>query len=304
MHHALKGTRVFLLSSATTRRSTETHLSNLDNLRPMDEEADKATTAPAFFSARSRALDPKAGERAAVILPARGGAPAPNFEHVERRALLLPGLLRPRDAEHCGDQVLAARSDWTAAFKGEQYSLGNAWYTHLETGKERLYLRDAATADAKVERALPGMQAQVRRWLSELVAAPVIPRPGFCGAGVHVFLPGSPVARRGGSVHFDLEGLRTDRERCARALSFVMMLTEPADGGGLRVWSATYRGEEHPTRDELRSTKETVRYRVGDGLVFPSHRLHQIEPFSGERPRVSIAAHAVEREDGTWECWF
>jgi hypothetical protein len=201
-------------------------------------------------------------------------------------------------------RVLEAEHLWTPAFKGAQHSLGNAWYTHLESGKERLYLRDAAKADAHVERVLPGLQAGVRALFEAFVDAPVRQRPGFCGAGVHIFLPDCPVARKGGSVHFDLEGLRSESERRARALSLVVMVQNADAGGGLRLWEARYTGRIRPSKREREAPYETVTYACGDAVFFESQRLHQIEPFRSKRARISITAHACKCEDGTWQAWF
>ncbi len=32
--------------------------------------------------------------------------------------------------------------------------------------------------------------------------------------------------------------------------------------------------------------------------------LHQIQPFEGDRDRVSITIHAAEIDDGLWDTWF
>jgi hypothetical protein len=220
------------------------------------------------------------------------------------RAVKMPGLLSVAVAESLARAVEQAEPQWVPAFNGDQFSLGNAWYTHLESGRERHYFRDAQKADGLVEQALPGMQASVRAFLSAFVGAPVHPREGFCGAGVHVFLPECPVAEKGGSVHFDLEGLRSAEERGARALSLVIMLQNAQRGGGLRLWPARYAGRLHPTTVERNAAYQTVGYETGDAVIFESQRLHQIEPFTGTRARISITAHARERSDGTWESWF
>lgn len=207
----------------------------------------------------------------------------------------------------CADltaRILAAEPEWTADFGGDQFSLGRAWYTHLESGRTRHYFRDAAKANALVERVLPGVQAGVRAWIAAFVGAEAVSRPGFCGPGAHVFLPGSPVAEAGGTVHFDLEGLRTEAERHGPALSFVLML-QPADaGGGLRLWEARYRGSAHPSRAAAGAPFVTHEYAAGDALVFESQRLHQIAPFAGAAARISITAHALRTPEGPWHVWF
>lgn len=225
-------------------------------------------------------------------------------ELARARCVHVRGALAPAECAAMVERVMAAEADWTHDFGGDQFSLGLAWYTHLESGRTRHYFRDAARANALVERVLPGMQAAVRAAIGSFVAAPTEPRPGFCGAGVHVFQPGSPVARGGGSVHYDLEGLRSEDERRGAALSFVMMLQPAEVGGGLRLWQARYRGALQPSRAEAARAHHTQDYAAGDVLLFESQRLHQIAPFSGARARVSITAHALRTPAGPWHVWF
>lgn len=222
----------------------------------------------------------------------------------EARALRLPKLLEPAIAQAMAERVLAARERWTEDFGGAQFSLGRAFYTHLETGKERHYFKDAQKADARVEAVLPGMQADVRALVAAFVSEPAVPRPGFCGPGVHVFLPGCEVAKKGGSVHFDLEGLRDDDERSGAALSLVIMLQPAESRGGLRIFPGRFSGSVRATAAESKAPYETLAYDAGDAIVFESQRLHQIEPFAGASPRISITAHALRRPAGHWEVWF
>lgn len=209
------------------------------------------------------------------------------------------GVLPPAEAAAWGDAVLAARPHWNADFGGEQWSLGRAFYTHLETERAAEYFREAAASDALVERVLPGMQARVRALAGDLVGGRVVPRPGWCGPGVHVFLPGDEVATGGGVVHQDHEGLtRAQLARRARSLSLVLMLAPPERGGGLRLFSA----HDEDEADEADSV--VVEYGAGDLVAFDSYRVHQIQAFSGSRARVSITLHAVEIGERLWESWF
>ena len=116
-------------------------------------------------------------------------------------------------------------------------------------------------------------------------------------------LDGSPVAERGGSVHFDLEGLRDDAERAAPALSLVMVLQTAEAGGGLRVWPTRYHGSSHANAAERRAQYTYLAYEPGDLVVFESQRLHQIEPFSGDRARITVTAHALWKDE-RWQVWF
>jgi hypothetical protein len=222
----------------------------------------------------------------------------------ERFAVRLPGALSPDACETIVRRVVAARRDWTSNFGGVQFTLGRAWYTHLEEGREEEYFRGAPESDACVEAHLPGMQEKVLGMVSDLVGATVTRRPGYCGPGVHIFPAGSEVARIGGAVHFDTEGL-TDAQCAARAPAFsiVLMLQMPASGGGLTVWDDLYAGEDFPERPGPDVPSVSVTYRAGELVVFDSYRLHQIMPFAGDVDRVSITAHVVKADDA-WEAWF
>jgi hypothetical protein len=197
----------------------------------------------------------------------------------------------------------AARAEWTPCFEGVQFTLGNAYYTHLEDGCADAYFAAARASDARVERALPGMQARVRSLLADLLGAPVVARAGWCGPGLHIFPARQWLSRHGGDVHFDTEGLLAG-ELAARvpALSAIFMLQPPRTGGGLRVWDATYDGEDAVAHPE-RIPSAVAGYAAGDLVVIDSYRLHQIQPFGGDRDRVSITAHLV-LGDGGWQCWF
>lgn len=210
------------------------------------------------------------------------------------------------DAARAARAVRRSASQWTADFGGEQFSLGRAFYTHLETGQASAYFAAAAASDAVVERVLPGMQARTLALLATVTRAVVRPRAGFAGPGVHVFPAGEKVARDGGVVHFDLEGL-TDHHVAsgARAFTLVLMLQPPSRGGGLRLWDLVHEGtpDSDVETDGVAST--VARSCSGDALLLDSRRLHQIQPFEGRRDRISITVHAVEVDrDRCWEAWF
>lgn len=215
------------------------------------------------------------------------------------------GLLAPAECREAAAAVLRRRPSWTADFGGEQYALGQAFYTHLETGRTRDYFANARASDACVESALPGMQTRVRDLFARLAGGRARPRPGFCGPGVHVFPAGEKVAREGGVRHFDTEGLSPlHLERHARALTLVLMLQPPTHGGGLHIWNVRYHGRDAPTRTDLRRPSARTSYRAGDVLLLESYRLHQIESFTGTRDRISLTVHGVEVDTDVWETWF
>jgi hypothetical protein len=203
-------------------------------------------------------------------------------------------------------RVLAARSAWTEDFGGDQYSLGRAFYAHLETDKTREYFDDAASSDARVEAAAPGLQSALRSLMEQAVSGRVVPRPGWCGAGVHVFPRGRSVAEEGGAIHFDTEGLSEPHMKLRkRACSLVLMLKPPASGGGLTLWRLLYEGDDDVDEAKRHAAdRELVRLEAGDAVLFDSYRLHQIESFRGKRHRISASLHAAELHDGLWECWF
>lgn len=221
-------------------------------------------------------------------------------------ALGLRGALGELAARRRTAEVRRARTAWTSDFGGEQFALGRAFYTHLETGLASTYFAEAAASDARVERALPGMQAETLALLASLTGALVRRRPGFAGPGVHVFPAGEKVATEGGVVHFDLEGLTEHHvESGARAFTLVLMLQPPDDGGGLRLWDLVFDGTPDTDVDVEGVASTTLRSRAGDALLLDSRRLHQIQPFTGRRDRISITAHVVEVDrDRCWEAWF
>ncbi len=220
-------------------------------------------------------------------------------------AVAVDGAVELATCRQWARAVMAARTDWVADFGNEQFALGRAFYTHLETGRSALYFRDAAQSDARVERHLPGMQARILALLAKMLGATVRRRYGFCGPGVHVFPAHEKVARAGGVIHYDIEGLTPlHLQKRARALSLVVMLQCPEWGGGLRLWDACWRGRDEPNARDLAARHATHRYRPGTALLMDSYRLHQIRPFRGKRHRISITLHAAEVDAGVWEAWF
>jgi 2OG-Fe(II) oxygenase superfamily len=233
---------------------------------------------------------------------------SPRDVRVELRTALGAVVRRHVDAATCARWVrgvYGAKDAWTADFSGAQFALGRAFYAHLEEDRTRAYFADAPASDARVEAHAPGLQRTLLELVARLTGARVVPRPGFCGPGVHVFPSGNEVARRGGVVHFDTEGLARHHVVARRpALSFVVMLQPPERGGGLRLWDARYTGRDAATPTELTSPGATIRYEIGDAVVFDSYRLHQIRPFSGQIDRLSATVHAAEIDPGVWETWF
>ncbi|HYQ04418.1 MAG TPA: hypothetical protein VER96_37350 [Polyangiaceae bacterium] len=211
-------------------------------------------------------------------------------------------------AEECAEYLAAvhrARGAWVSDFDGEQFSLGRAFYTHLEQDRCREYFADAAASDARVERALPGLSRRLLHLVEQLTGGAGFARRGFCGPGVHIFPAGEKVAREGGVIHFDTEGLPEQHVRLRkRALTVVVMLGLPEGGGGLKLWNARYAGNDSVDNEKQRGVACDAHYEVGGALVIDSYRLHQIQPFSGKRDRVTATVHAAEVDPGRWETWF
>ncbi|KYF97677.1 hypothetical protein BE20_37785 [Sorangium cellulosum] len=238
---------------------------------------------------------------------ASSGRPgAPPVEALGRHlALEVPGVFSEAERAALVEGVYAARGAWTADFGGEQFSLGRAFYTHLEQGRSREYFADAAASDARVERHLPGLQRRMRALVAALTGGLAQPRRGFCGPGVHIFPAGEKVARAGGVVHFDTEGLSDYHlARRLRAITVVVMLELPDADGGLKLWDVLYDGRDDPGDEALSARSLVAGYRPGGALVIDSYRLHQIQPFSGGRDRISATVHAAEIDPGRWETWF
>ena len=221
-------------------------------------------------------------------------------------AVVIAEHFSPDQCARWVEGVQSARAVWTHDFGGEQFCLGRAFYTHFEEGKSNAYFADTAASDARVDTYCPGLQNAMRDLVTRVVGeGTAVQRRGWCGPGVHVFPPGGPVATRGGVCHFDTEGLAAHHiQRRRPAITLVAMLQTTEADGGLKVWEVRYDGHDHPTKEELRASRATVTYRTGDIVLIDSYRLHQIQPFSGARARISATVHAALVDTGLWECWF
>lgn len=221
------------------------------------------------------------------------------------RGLLLPRFFSIAQCERWVRGVYDGRDEWTEDFGGEQFCLGRAFYTHLEEDRSDDYFADPDASDAVVERWAPGLQSAMRALVVRVTNGRVVQRRGWCGPGVHVFPPGEPVAERGGVCHYDTEGLTEEHvARRRAAITIVAMFQPPATGGGLKVWDVEFCGSDHATDAELAAPSELFTYAAGDVLVIDSYRLHQIQPFGGDRERISATIHAAEIDPGLWETWF
>jgi len=219
-------------------------------------------------------------------------------------AVVYRGAITREECEAFVDCVYEAREHWIENFGGASYTLGRAYYTDLEQDREASYFDLAEESNATVERVAPGLASRVYDLFGAAVGAWVEQREGWCGPGVHVFPPLGGVARDGGDIHYDIEGL-LDAEVAVRApaVTCVLMLQPAEFGGGLRVWDQIARGDERVQLPEPGVKSEIVHYAPGDLVVIDSYRLHQIMPFGGASERVSATAHAVWTGK-RWEVWF
>jgi hypothetical protein len=219
-------------------------------------------------------------------------------------AIRCPGALAPSACALHVASILAFREAWISNFRGKQFTLGRAYYTHLEEDREDEYFDGAEASDRLVRRIAPGLQEHLLTLASVVLGTSVVQRPGWCGPGVHIFPAQGELARRGGEVHFDTEGLTYPQiERRAPAVSMVLMLQPPAVGGGLRVWDRLYDGEDFPDKPEPSVPVIQIAYAIGELVVFDSYRLHQILPFRGPTDRISATMHAC-LDQGVWNVWF
>jgi len=215
----------------------------------------------------------------------------------------LKGVLTRRECALYARGVYAGRGAWTPNFDGVQFTLGRAWYVHLETDREDEYFENVAQSDADMERFVPGLADRLLAMMSRFVGREVERREGYCGPGVHIFPSEQYVSHHGGDVHFDMEGLAESHvEARAEAISAILMVQPAAQGGGLRVWDKLWEDED-TEEDPGSSTSDVVTYDSGDLAIIDSYRLHQIQASSGPLDRISATAHAV-REGDRWVAWF
>jgi hypothetical protein len=258
---------------------------------------------------RSALLFQETAQDGLLMLPAASIGRGPLFALAlleQRFALQYSGILTELECADLIRTIYEGRAHWTPNFEGVQFTLGRAFYTHLEEDREEDYFRNPMDSDAVVRSFAPGLQERITAAVRLLVEEEVQRRPGFCGAGVHIFPAGGLCAQQGGDLHFDTEGLTEEQlETDAPAFTCVLMLQPPQAGGGLRVWNKTYAGEETVDESELPSDSVLCTYRAGDLVVIDSRRLHQILPFSGSLDRVSATLHAVYNSTRElWEVWF
>src|ERR1700722_16597315 len=78
-----------------------------------------------------------------------------------RLALRFPNAIHSAERAAHVERVLAASDEWTPNFEGAQFTLGHAWYTHLEEDRAAEYFATAGESDRVVEGAAPGLQERM-----------------------------------------------------------------------------------------------------------------------------------------------
>ncbi|MFN3386079.1 MAG: hypothetical protein ACK42Y_05770 [Candidatus Thermochlorobacter sp.] len=200
--------------------------------------------------------------------------------------------------------VYAARAFWNADFDGAHFSLGRSWYAHWAERRTRLYFQHAQASNRLVERFLSGMPSQIHALMSQALGAPVRLRAGWCGPGIHIFPASGWCAQHGGDIHFDTEGLLYPTPLAhTAALTMILMLQAPEQGGGLKLWQVRYPQHRNLTPAMLAAEHQTIVYQTGDLVIIDAYTLHQIQPFEGQRDRISITAHLAHTPTG-WVIWF
>jgi hypothetical protein len=225
---------------------------------------------------------------------------------VTARFIVGPQLFTPEQCEALVNGVYEGRSSWTTILP-DAPTLGRAFYTHLSRPSMRdLYVRDFATSDARVERFCPKLVKNMLAGVKELLSCNVNPvlRSGFCGPGVSIFPWTGNVAKDGGVIHFDDEGLPEDHSALRLpAYSFVCMIQKPERGGGIKLWDTFYESAPYEVTKKMTDAEcEIIEYDLGELVAFDSYRLHQIQSFKGQIDRIAVTCHAMYTD--RWEVWF
>ncbi len=203
-----------------------------------------------------------------------------------------------------------ARHLWTSGFDGEQFALGEVWYHYRDTdGLFEDYTAKAADSIKTFNTILPTLYPKIVTFLRQVLApAPVDFRDGYAGPGIVIFPPDEYVAKNGGPLHYDWEGLLPEeyKNNQTEAYSFVSMLSKPQTGGNLRIVDTMY----DPSRDDnmgdliITGMKECeVDYLPGEMWMFRSMMAHGIQSFTGEKDRVCLTFHLLKRDE-KWLLWF
>lgn len=207
-----------------------------------------------------------------------------------------------------------ARSDWSEGFKGQQYSLGEVWYHYAETNEGvETYREQAVNSRDIFEKHIPGLHAHILNFLCDtLNTSSVSIRDGWAGPGIVSFLSQNYVAKNGGGLHYDIEGLSVEEmtDPAFELYSFVSMLQKPDSGACLYTWDKRYDHndakdrENSPMMSSVAGKKRAyINYQLCDLWMFKGLNAHHIEKFTGDLDRICLTFHIAKRNDH-WDVWF
>ena len=227
-------------------------------------------------------------------------------------------VLSGQECRQWVDTILSLKGHWQQRAPGvDFYTLGAASYLDgpwdgkaYSTARERINQLMASS--------FHGLYRQTCKALSAVLGAvdfhPRLAMPGFhlfaAKPGQQLLAATAEFARRGGSVHFDLQHkLHTSLWQefqhvdWSNPLSFTLSLALPANGGGLRIWPTATLTTTTPAPSD---PGIEINYRIGELIYFTEPLLHQIAPAVALQPgdqRMTLQGHGL-RCDGTWILYF
>jgi len=196
------------------------------------------------------------------------------------------------------------------------HSYGSAWYLELEYGMLHAYHADAANTNALLaglDGLVPALASSARFLEAPDGSTGHPARARRQNLGEYWADAGVVLMTRGkeGYIHADFEGLSPYPpmlfEEKTRAYSAVLMLSRPASGGHLTVWTRRFLGNERMALDGVPTA--VAEYDVGTLAVFDSFCYHQIQAaqLSEEFPHRAVAAMHflyLDRPFPHWEYWY
>jgi len=228
----------------------------------------------------------------------------------------LPGLvvenfLSREECEEILQGVYTLEPYWRSGTCEGEFTLGRSWYTSIDNREVMDYFDEAPALNQLLQTTFPGLMARILAFGKTMVGHDNVQfRPGFAGPGIVVFKAHCTTAESGGSCHIDYEGLskhQMDARDGVEIFSFMLPLSLPEKAGGLRVWPEVYERFRHNRYfeeiEEPEGEKFIIPYCVGNLFGIHSLRVHQIEPFGGEKDRVVVTFHLAQL-DGQWSIWF
>lgn len=106
--------------------------------------------------------------------------------------------------------IYTCKSEWTAGYGGEQFSLGEVFSHYSETGQQHLYWLKAAEGRNKIKKYIPILYPKILSFLQLLVNDKVGLREYWSGPSVVIFPAYERCATIGGEAHYDWDGLTAE----------------------------------------------------------------------------------------------